>query len=139
VSTLAPSAAKITTVAPGLVGIGLGRNPSGATQDMGEGVAPLRRDRVVLASMFGAMALWYALRLLDVIANWPFVVLLALTFVVAGAVATARARSAEQVAAAVEPEPELEWVGVTAPWTPERVEALDRALALDQVKVRAQA
>ena len=123
-------------MAPGLVGIGLGRNPSGAVQDMGEGVLPLRRDRTVLAGMFAAMALWYALRLLDVITNWPFVFLLALSFVAANVAAMLRARLA---AGAVEPEPDLEWVGITSPWTPERVAAIDRALALDEVRVRAPA
>ena len=94
VATLGATAARWSTMAPGLVGIGLGRNPSGAVQDMSEGVAPLRRDRTVLAGMFAVMALWYALRLLDVITNWPFVILLALTFVAANVVAMLRARAA---------------------------------------------
>jgi len=134
VATLGNTAARWSTMAPGLVGIGLGRNPSGAVQDMSEGVLPLRRDHTVLAGMFATMALWYALRLLDVITNWPFVILLALTFVAANAAAMLRARPA---AGAAEPEPALEWVGITSPWTPERVAAIDHALALDQVRVRA--
>ena len=134
VATLGDTAARWSTMAPGLVGVGLGRNPSGAVQDMGEGVAPLRRDRGVLAVMFGLMALWWALRLADVITNWPFVLLLALTFVAANVAAMLRARPD---AGAVEPEPDLEWVGITSPWTPERVAAIDRALALDEVRVRA--
>ncbi|TML86312.1 MAG: hypothetical protein E6G06_20850 [Actinobacteria bacterium] len=64
----------------------------------------------------------------------PFVILLALTFVAANAAAMLRARPA---AGAAEPEPALEWVGITSPWTPERVAAIDHALALDQVRVRA--
>ena len=58
----------------------------------------------------------------------------ALTFVAANAAAMLRARPA---AGAAEPEPDLEWVGITSPWTPERVAAIDHALALDQVRVRA--
>jgi len=134
VATLGDTAARLSSMAPGLVGIGLGRNPSGAVQDMNEGVAPLRRDPAALAGMFGLMALWYALRLADVITNWPFVILLALTFVAANVLAMLRARPPKD---AVEPEPALEWVGITSPWTPERVVAIDRALALDQVRVRA--
>jgi branched-chain amino acid transport system permease protein len=136
VATLGATAARWSTMAPGLVGIGLGRNPSGAVQDMGEGVLPLRRDHIVLAGMFAAMALSYALRLLDVITNWPFVILLGLSFVAANVAAMLRARLAAGV---VEPEPDLEWVGITSPWTPERVAAIDRALALDEVRVRAPA
>jgi branched-chain amino acid transport system permease protein len=134
VATLGDTAARLSSMAPGMVGIGLGRNPSGAVQDMGEGVAPLRRDRVVLAGMFGVMAVAYALRLFDVITNWPFVLLLALTFVAASAVAMLRARPPK---GAVEPDPPLEWVGITSPWTAERVVAIDRALALDQVRAHA--
>ena len=136
VATLGATASKLTGVAPGLVGIGLGRNPSGAAQDMSEGVAPIRRDRVVLGSMFAVMALWYALRMFDVIANWPFVMLLALSFVIAAGVAMLRARPT--VVDLVEREPDLEWVGITVPWTPDRVVALDRALALEPVQARAQ-
>jgi branched-chain amino acid transport system permease protein len=137
IGTVGDTAARLATMLPGLVGVGLGRNPSGAVQDMSEGVAPLRRDRVALVAMFGAIALWWVLRVLDVIANWPFVILLALTFVVASVAATIRAR--QKVIDLAEPEPALEWVGITSPWTPEQVSALDRALALDQVQVRAQA
>jgi branched-chain amino acid transport system permease protein len=136
VATLGATAARWSTMAPGLVGIGLGRNPSGAVQDMSEGVLPLRRDRIVLAGMFGVMALGFALRLLDVLANWPFVILLALTFVAANVAAMLRARPQ---ADAVEREPDLEWVGITSPWTADRVAAMDRALALDQVRARAPA
>jgi branched-chain amino acid transport system permease protein len=126
---------------PALVGIGLGRNPSGAVQEMSEGVAPLRRDTVAMTAMFAAIALWWLLRVFDVIANWPFVILLVLTFVAANAAAMIRAqrRIVDVAAAEAEAEPELEWVGITVPWTPERVAELDRALALDEVQVHAPA
>jgi branched-chain amino acid transport system permease protein len=137
VATLGRTAAKLSGMAPGLVGIGLGRNPSGAVQDMSEGVAPIRRDRVVLSAMLAVMVGWYVLRLLDVIANWPFVVLLALTFVASAAIAMARARPS--VVDLADAEPELEWVGITVPWTPDRVLELDRALALDDVQAHAPA
>ena len=45
VATLGNTAARWSAMATGLVGIGLGRNPSGAVQEMSEGVLPLRRDR----------------------------------------------------------------------------------------------
>ena len=135
IGTVGDTVARLATMLPGLVGVGLGRNPSGAVQDMSEGVAPLRRDRVALTAMFGLIALWWVLRVLDVIANWPFVILLALTFVAASVAATIRAR--QKVIDLSEPEPALEWVGITSPWTPEQVGALDRALGLDQVQVHA--
>jgi branched-chain amino acid transport system permease protein len=137
VATLGDRIARLTAMAPALAGIGLGRNPSGAVQDMSEGVAPLRRDTVVLVSMLVAMAFWWVLRVLDVITNWPFVILLALTFAVAAAMAMLRARP--DVIDLAEREPELEWVGITSPWTEEQVAVLDRELALDEVRVRAPA
>jgi branched-chain amino acid transport system permease protein len=135
VATLGQTAAKLSGMAPGLVGIGLGRNPSGAVQDMSEGLAPVRRDRVVLTGMLAVMGLWYALRLLGVIDNWPFVILLIVTFLGAAGLATFRARPT--VVDLSDAEPELEWVGITVPWTRDRVAALDRALALDEVQVHA--
>jgi branched-chain amino acid transport system permease protein len=135
VATLGTGWAKLTAVAPGLAGIGLGRNPSGAVQDMSEGTIALRRDTRVLTAMFGAMALWYALCLFDVIGNWPFVILLGLTFVVAAAASMLRARP--RVVDLPESVTPLEWVGITVPWSPDRVAELDRALALDEVKANA--
>jgi branched-chain amino acid transport system permease protein len=137
IATLGERIARLSTMLPALVGIGLGRNPSGAVQEMSEGVAPLRRDTPVLAGMFGLIALWWVLVLLDVIANWPFVILLALTFVTANVAAMVRA--SRRVIDLAEPEPELEWVGITVPWTEERVAELDRALALDEAQVHAPA
>jgi branched-chain amino acid transport system permease protein len=138
-ATLGDTIARLSTMFPGLVGIGLGRNPSGAVQDMSEGVAPLRRDRTALGAMFGLVAVWWVLRVLDVIANWPFVILLGLTFVAASGAAMIRAqrRVVDLAAAEAEVDAELEWVGITVPWTEERVAELDRALALDQVKAHA--
>jgi branched-chain amino acid transport system permease protein len=136
VATLGKGWTKVSTVFPGLIGVGLGRSPSGSVQDMSAGVVALRRDRTVLASMFGVMAVWYVLRLVDVLANWPFVLLLVATLVAAAVLADLRARAA---AAAEPPAPDqeevpLEWLGITAPWTPERVAELDRALALEPAR-----
>jgi branched-chain amino acid transport system permease protein len=129
---------KLGTVLPGLIGIGLGRNPSGATQEMGEAVAPVRQDRRVLYPMLAVMASWWVLRVLEVIGNWPFALLLVATYLGAYGVAMYRSRVALQQLAE-EPEPELEWIGVTEPWGPEHVHTLDRVLALDEVDVRAKA
>jgi branched-chain amino acid transport system permease protein len=130
VATIGEFFAKAGTVAPALMGIGLGRNPSGAVQDMREGVAPLRTDRLALVATLGSMVLWWVLRVADVFGNWPFVLLLAASLVAGNLLALLRARTALQ-ALAEEPEPELEWVGITTPWQPEHVSALDRELALD--------
>ena len=124
---------KLGTILPGMVGIGLGRNPSGATQDMGEAVAPVRQDRVVLYATLGTFVFWWVLRALDVYDNWPFAILMIATFLVAYGVALYRSRAALKELAEEEAGPDLEWVGVTVPWAPEHVHELDRQLALDEV------
>jgi hypothetical protein len=100
---------------------------------MGEAVAPVRQDRVVLYATLGTFVLWWALRVLDVYDNWPFAILMIATFLVAYGVALYRSRVALRALAEEQAGPELEWIGVTEPWTPEHVHGLDRELALDEV------
>lgn len=131
-SGFGPLFAKINTVTPGLTGIGLGRNPSGVVPLMSRGVATLRNDTVALLAMGAAMAVAYALRLADVIANWPFVLLVAAAFVLAGVAAGVRARPA--ASASAEPTvDDLEWVGVTVPWTDRHRSRVEAVLALDEL------
>ena len=123
---------KVNAVSPGLIGVGLGRNPSGAVPLMAEAVAPLRNDRPALAGMVSAMVAVYVLRLLELYGNWPFAVLLFAVFLIANLVAGMRARAADQGAAASrDPADDLEWVGVTMPWTPEHVARIDQVLGGD--------
>ena len=129
---------KLGTVLPGLIGVGLGRNPSGATQQMGEAVVPVRQDRRVLYPMLAVMVFWWLLRALEVIGNWPFALLMIATFLAAMAVALHRARAALADLQETE-EPELEWVGITVPWQPQHGPSLDRQLALQTVDLRADA
>ncbi len=136
-SGLGPLFAKINTVTPGLTGIGLGRNPSGALPLMSAAVAALRRDRLVLAAMVAVMTGAYVLRMAGLYANWPFVGLLIVAFVVANVSAGRRvgteavdAERAPDAAAAV-PRRELEWAGISEPWTTEDLSSMNEALAFD--------
>ncbi|QXC61390.1 ABC transporter permease [Aquihabitans sp. G128] len=133
-SALFSFVAKINAVSPGLTGVGLGRNPSGVIPLVQEGVRPLRRDRVVLPAMAVAMVAVYALRQADAYGNWPFVALLLLVFVVANAVAGARARpgaAERRAAAAATSVGDLDWVGITSPWTSGHLAQLESAFAAD--------
>ncbi len=137
-SALGPLVAKINTVTPGLTGIGLGRNPSGVLPIITGRLAPLRADPAALVGMAVAMVAAYVLRLADVIASWPFVLLGLAAFVVASEGARWRARSAAEVDA---DEPvvdldDLDWVGVTVPWTEAHRDRMDEVLALDEVGPR---
>jgi branched-chain amino acid transport system permease protein len=152
-ATVWASFANIETMLPGLAGIGLGRQPSGAAPQFTAGFAPLRDDTPVLISMLAGMAIVWMLRLTDVIANWPMVFLFVAVFVAALVAVAVRAGSTAFTDAARQamsdgavaptavreraerPVP-LEWVGVTVPWTPDRIAEVDRHLCLDAVPVR---
>jgi branched-chain amino acid transport system permease protein len=132
-SALGEMVTKINTITPGATGIGLGRNPSGVVPLMSEGgVARIRRDPLVFVGMVAAMAGAYALRLAEVIENWPFVLLLAAAFFAASSVAGARAKPTAEESAATPPSPDaLEWVGVTEPWTAAHLSRVTEGLGLD--------
>lgn len=133
-SALGPFVAKLNTVTPGLTGIGLGRSPSGVLPIMQRSVFPLRHDGVVLGAMGALMAVAYGLRLADVLTNWGFVLALVAIYIGANVAAWARARPETGDGAAILPPVEdLDWVGVTAPWTAEHLAGMDEALALDDL------
>lgn len=133
---------KYQNITVGLVGIGIGREPSGAAPQFRDGFRPLIENATVLTSTLAALGIWCILRLADVFGNWPLVIGLIVIFVAGTVVADvldrrARAgeRKAEEVAAAEAAEPDgtpLEWLGLTAPWTPERLAEVDEALALEE-------
>ena len=81
--------AQFTTVLPALIGIGLGRNPSGFLGQIFEGYAPmLRRVRSVAGAWIVIeLGLWF-LAFQGVISNWVF----AITALVVAAIAPAIAR-----------------------------------------------
>lgn len=133
-SALGPLVAKINTVTPGLVGIGLGREPSGVVPILSERVTPLRRQPVVLGAMGVVMVSAYVLRLAGLIVNWSFVAILVAAFVIAQAMAWRRGRS-EAVAAGdgdeAESEMGIEWAGLTREWSAADIAAMNGALAFD--------
>ena len=115
-SALGPIITKINTVSPGLMGIGLGRNPSGAVPMIQDGMKPLRQDPLALTGMAVAMVGIYIARLADLMANWTFVLALGAVFLIASIGAGRRARPTDEVTVD-ESVDDLEWVGITTPWT----------------------
>jgi len=126
--------AHVAAVLPALIGIGLGRNPSGAMHDVVEMWRPMRRAKPVLAAGAATAVLLYVLALTDTITNWWFVilifVLLAALPIIGQMVMPEAFLGPEEVARrrAVVPD---ELVGVDAPYTPQLRESLDRALGFD--------
>jgi branched-chain amino acid transport system permease protein len=138
-ATFLPSIARWVVLLPGGAGIALGRNPNGAVHDIREGFEPLLKAPKVLAGMCIALVGIYALRLADVIDNWPYVILSFAAVGVAGAVASlvkpeAVLEAAGESAAEIEDVP-LEWRGIDRPWTEEDLEELNREVGVSEAEL----
>lgn len=132
-SALLPSIARYAVVLPGVAGLSLARNPGGAVQDIREGFLPLRTSRAGIGATVATVAVLYLLRMLDVLGNWPFAVLLIVVPMAANAVVQglSRPEKAEEPGADVP----LEWRGIVRPWTEaDRIE-LDRVLGVNEVEI----
>jgi branched-subunit amino acid ABC-type transport system permease component len=125
--------AQVLVVATGLIGVGVGRNPSGIVHDVVESFRKVRRARPVLYGGLGVVAVLYVLALTDLIGVWWFgVTAFVLVFALpplASALMPAAVYSVEELRARRRTPPEL--VGVDEPYTPRLRDRLDRQLGLD--------
>ena len=124
---VAPWFENVNRVLPGTMGIALGRNPNGLAYALRQGLAPLRRQPVLLAGTVVGVAAVVALRLGGALTGAPFA--LALTAEVAAGALAARLVEARRSPAAPADVP-LEWAGVDRPFTEVEVADLDRFLGL---------
>jgi len=134
---LIPAFDKLVLVMPGLIGIGLGRNPSGAVRQLVETFAPVRRSPRAIAALTGALVLLTALRSAEVIGSWPYVLLAAAVTFAAPPVAASFGRrgagapdTADDTVVGGEAGEaiSLEWVGLLRPFTDDDRKTLDAAL-----------
>jgi hypothetical protein len=130
--------ANLTLVLPALMGVGMGRDPSGVVTRFFDDFGPLRRVRPVLVAGLAVEAVAYIAADAGTISNWWFVVV---TIVVIGAMPrVARAVAPEAYAEPGAPpladadELPLELVGVARPYTAADREMLDRELDLPDVR-----
>jgi branched-chain amino acid transport system permease protein len=121
---------RVQPILPGIVGIALGRSPSGAAADVSRSFTPLREDAVVLSITVAGCGAWYAVRLLDVFGNPTMWVAMAVTVLV-GLGAASRRRRPAGAAEVIS----LEWLGVDEPWSASRVADLDQVLRLEQTRM----
>jgi branched-chain amino acid transport system permease protein len=124
--------ARFTTVLPALMGVSIGRNPTGAVDQIVVEFGALRRAKPVVVAGCAAVAVGYLLARNDSISNWWFVVLVGVVIV---AMPLAAKRLAPPTAAAVAPadghgDVPLELVGVARPFEPADRDMLDRELGL---------
>jgi len=121
-------AAHLAVVSPALIGIGLGRNPSGAVSDIVAAYRPLRQAPASLAAGAVAETGLYALARADVLSNWWFVIL-------TGGVLAALGAAARSISQPTAKTPPSELVGVDAPFPAEVVSMLDHRLGLSAQSV----
>lgn len=130
--------ANLTLVMPALLGVSIGRDPTGAIERMLVDFGPVRRARPVLVGGIAVVGAAYVLARSDTIGNWWLIVITGAVIAVmppaarrlappagAGAGAGEGARRAEGIG-----EMPLELVGVARPYTPADREMLDSALDL---------
>ena len=130
--------AQLTTVLPALLGVSIGRNPTGAVERILTDLGPLKRARAAVLGAVAVVAVAYLLARNDSISNWWLIVI---TGLVLGALnlVTKRLAAADRHAAetAAEALPDaasadlpLELVGVARPYTVADREMLDAALGV---------
>jgi len=126
--------AHVAAVSPALIGIGVGRSPSGSLHDFIESYRPMRNAKPVLVGGAAAEAGLYALALAGALTNWWFAILtmvLALVLPVIGRMVMPAAFLSEEELARLRDEVPIELMGIDSPYTPQVREALDRALGIE--------
>jgi branched-chain amino acid transport system permease protein len=129
--------ANLAGLLPGLAGIGLGRNPSGAISDLRDAFGRVWTDKRIFAAVMGGEIVIWLLRVAEVYKNWPFVLLAglwALGWLLSVAAVDRRAQQLADAGPRAQAVP-LEWMGVTEPWDPGEVEELDRRLAVSEAEL----
>ena len=125
--------ARFTTVLPALMGVSMGRNPTGAVNEIVVNFSPLKRVKPVLVAGLAVEAAAYLMAYEDTISNWWFLVVTALVIVAMPAAAKAVAPEAFGLpprAGPEEVEVPLDLVGVDRPFTEADRELLDHELGL---------
>jgi branched-subunit amino acid ABC-type transport system permease component len=130
--------AQLTTVLPALLGVSIGRDPTGAVERILTDLGPLKRARPAVFGAIAVVAVAYLMARNDTISNWWLIVitglvLVALNVVTKRVTAADRRRAATAAAAlpdAASADLPLELVGVARPFTVADREMLDAALGV---------
>ena len=130
--------AQLTTVMPALLGVSIGRNPTGAVERILTDLGPLKRARPAIVGAIAVVAVAYLLARNDAISNWWLIVITGLVLaalnVVSKRIGAADRHAAETAREALADEASadlpLELVGVARPYTVADREMLDAALGV---------
>jgi branched-chain amino acid transport system permease protein len=122
-----------TTLLPAIIGINLGKNPSGAVSDIVHGFEPLGRFKAAIVAIVVCLVGIWLLAHEDLISNWWFVVLFAVIMVgvprIAQSIKPEAFMTREQIYARRTAVP-LEMMGIDKPFTVADRRMLDGALAI---------
>jgi ABC-type branched-subunit amino acid transport system permease subunit len=128
--------AQLTTVLPALLGVSIGRNPTGAVERILTDFGTLKRARSAVVAAIAVVAVAYLLARNETISNWWLIVITGLVLVGLNVV-TKRLDAADRRRAAAEALPDaasadlpLELVGVARPFTVADREMLDAAIGV---------
>ncbi len=123
----------LSATTPGLMGVGLGRNPNGAAADMRDGFEPILQSRLITAACAAGIGLSWLIAWRRH-SGWDFIIGIVVVLLAAAGAAEARRARQRKLAEADEPKPvPVEWVGIDRPFSIEDREAFDREL--DYVEV----
>lgn len=122
--------AHVAAVTPALIGIGVGRNPSGSVHQVVESYRPLKDNKPVLIGGVVVEAALYVLALTGAIGNWWFAVLTAVLVMLLPLIGQVTSAEAVRSRAAEVP---LELVGIDSPYTDSMRAELDHALGIDDI------
>ena len=125
--------ANFASVSPALIGIGVGRNPSGSVHEFIEGYKALRHRKTVLVGGVGAEILFYTLSLAGVLGHWSFAILTSVLVMVLPLIGRA---TDPQLARQRASEVPLEMVGLDSPYTDKLRGQLDQALGIAELTPR---
>jgi hypothetical protein len=122
---------QLTALLPALIGVALGRDPSGFLGDAFRSYAPMIRGRrpVLFAGIAVELGLWL-LTWRDVIGRWPFAIATIALAVLLPRVAPA-VDPALRAPSATDDGGVLELLGIERPFTPADLHAIDTALGLE--------
>ena len=118
-------------VLPGLMGIGLSRNPNGVVPDLASRFEVVRHERNVLIGLGVALTLLVVAAESGALGGWWFGTLAVVA--IFGTIPVAEALERRRRGAAVEEDVPLEWLGVDRPYTDADVRRIDEGLHLPDV------
>lgn len=121
--------ASFATVSPALIGIGIGRSPSGSVHQFIDGYRALKDRKGVLAGGAAAELLFYLLSVTGLLGNWWFAILTSVLVMVLPLVG--QMTDPEQALRRATEVP-LELAGIDSPYTDALRGDLDRALGIEE-------